>query len=392
MKRPGGVPSALLAAVLFGTSAPFAKLLLRAETPQLLAGLLYAGSGLGLLVVWLSRRSRDTTNEAPLTRADAPWLAGAIAAGGVLGPLLLMTGLSRTPASATSLLLNLEGVFTALLAWFVFRENFDRRIALGMAAILAGGVLLSWEGRLAWGGAAGPLLVAGACLAWAVDNNLTQKVSAGDPVQIAMIKGLVAGGVNVGIALMLGAHLPGPARAAGAMLLGFFGYGVSLVLFVLALRQLGTARTGAYFSTAPFVGAVVSLVVFREQPTVALVAAAALMGLGVWLHVSERHEHDHVHEELEHEHAHVHDAHHQHTHDAGDPAARDPLPHSHRHRHLPMAHSHAHYPDLHHRHGHERDGEHVDPTPSRALDVDGQHKHDDANQSNRGGRVEGHRG
>jgi Permeases of the drug/metabolite transporter (DMT) superfamily len=360
MKRPGGVPSALLAAVLFGVSAPFAKLLLRTETSQLLAGLLYLGSGLGLLAVWLVRRKRDTTNEAQLRRADTPWLAGAIAAGGVMGPLLLMTGLSRAPASAASLLLNLEGVFTALLAWFVFRENFDRRIALGMAAILAGGVLLSWEGRLAWGGAAGPLLVAGACLAWAVDNNLTQKVSAGDPVQIAMLKGLVAGTVNTGIALLLGAHLPGVERALGAMLVGFLGYGVSLVLFVLALRQLGTARTGAYFSTAPFVGAIVSLVVFRERPTLALVAAAALMGVGVWLHVSERHEHEHVHEALEHEHAHVHDAHHQHSHAPGDPAVTDPAPHSHSHRHQPMAHTHAHYPDLHHRHGHET-GELADP-------------------------------
>ena len=376
MRRPTGVPSALLAAVLFGISAPFAKLLLRSEAPQLLAGLLYAGSGLGLLAVWLLRRSRDTTNEAPLTRTDVPWLAGAIAAGGVVGPLLLMTGLSRTPASAASLLLNLEGVFTALLAWFVFRENFDRRIALGMAAILAGGALLSWEGRLAWGGATGPLLVAGACLAWAVDNNLTQKVSAGDPVQIAMIKGLVAGTVNIGIALVLGAHLPGAGRAAPAMLLGFFGYGVSLVLFVLALRQLGTARTGAYFSTAPFVGAVASLAIFRERPTTALLAAAGLMALGVWLHVSERHEHHHVHDELEHEHAHVHDAHHQHTHDAHDPAVSDPMPHSHKHHHERLAHTHAHYPDLHHRHGHKKVGERAEPTPARALDVHGPHEHE----------------
>ncbi|MFL5605401.1 MAG: DMT family transporter [Gemmatimonadaceae bacterium] len=353
MSRPSGILTALLAAVLFGLSAPFAKLLLRDASPQLLAGLLYAGSGLGLFVVWLFRRTRHSATEAPLTRADMPWLAGAIAAGGVAGPLLLMTGLVRTPASAASLLLNLEGVFTALLAWFVFRENFDRRIAVGMAAILAGGAVLSWEGRLAWGGATGPLLVAAACLAWAVDNNLTQKVSAGDPVQIAMIKGLVAGAVNTGIALALGAHLSGGARVLGAMLLGFLSYGVSLVLFVLALRQLGTARTGAYFSTAPFVGAVVSLAVFRERPTVALVAAAALMGLGVWLHLTEQHEHEHHHDAIEHEHAHVHDTHHQHAHGPGDPAVMDPVPHSHRHHHTSMVHTHAHYPDLHHRHGHD---------------------------------------
>lgn len=352
MKSLNGVVLALLAAVLFGLSAPFAKLLLEAAVPQLLAGLLYLGSGTGLLIVWLVQRRRPRAAEAPLTRADVPWLLGAIAAGGVLAPLLLMIGLARTPASAASLLLNLEGVFTALIAWFIFRENFDRRIALGMLAILAGGLVLSWEGRVAWGGAAGPLLVAGACLAWAVDNNLTQKVSASDPVQIAMLKGVVAGTVNTTIALALGAHFPSAPRVTGAMLLGFLSYGVSLVLFVLALRQLGTARTGAYFATAPFVGALASLLVFRERPTLALVAAASLMGLGVWLHLTERHEHEHVHEAMDHMHAHVHDIHHQHAHGPDDPPVTDPVPHTHAHHHEPLVHTHAHYPDLHHRHDH----------------------------------------
>ncbi|NUO62594.1 MAG: DMT family transporter [Gemmatimonadaceae bacterium] len=347
-----GVGLALGAALLFGVSAPFAKLLLRGATPQLLAGLLYLGSGVGLALVWLARR-RGAAREAPLTRRDAPWLAGAIVFGGVLGPLLLMTGLARTPASSASLLLNLEGVFTALLAWFVFRENFDRRIALGMVAIVAGGAVLSWEGRVELGGLAGPLLVGGATLCWAVDNNLTQKVSAGDPVQIAMLKGLVAGSVNTAIALALGAAWPSVSRLAGALVLGFLSYGVSLVLFVLALRGLGTARTGAYFSSAPFVGAAVSLVVFRERPGVAFVVAAALMAVGVWLHVTERHEHEHAHEAMAHEHAHVHDAHHQHAHGPDDPPVTDPTPHSHPHRHEPLVHTHPHYPDIHHRHGHE---------------------------------------
>jgi len=345
-----GVPLAIGAAVLFGLSAPFAKLLLRGAAPQLLAGLLYLGSGAGLLLVWMARRARSRGRaEAPLARRDAPWLAGAIAFGGVLGPLLLMAGLARTPASSASLLLNLEGVLTALLAWFVFRENFDRRIALGMLVIVAGGVVLSWEGRVAWGGLAGPLAVAGACLCWAVDNNLTQKVSAGDPVQIAMLKGLAAGGVNAAIALALGAAWPAPARVGGAMLLGFLSYGVSLVLFVLALRHLGTARTGAYFSTAPFVGAAVSLALFRERPTVGLLAGAALMAAGVWLHLTERHEHEHAHEAMAHEHLHTHDEHHQHAHGPDDPPGE---PHSHPHRHEPLVHAHPHYPDIHHRHGH----------------------------------------
>ena len=346
-----GVVLALAAALLFGVSAPFAKLLLRGAAPQLLAGVLYLGSGLGLGAVWLARRRRQS-REAPLTRHDAPWFAGAIAFGGVLGPLLLMTGLARTPASSASLLLNLEGVFTAALAWFVFRENFDRRIALGMVAIVAGGAVLSWSGRVELGGLGGPLLVAGATFCWAVDNNLTQKVSAGDPVQIAMLKGLVAGSVNTSIALALGAAWPTLPRLAGALVLGFLSYGVSLALFVLALRLLGTARTGAYFSSAPFVGAVVSLLVFRERPGLAFAAAAALMGLGVWLHVTERHEHEHHHDAMAHEHAHVHDEHHQHAHDPGDPPVTDPTAHSHPHRHAPLVHTHPHYPDIHHRHGH----------------------------------------
>ncbi len=349
-----GIGMALGAAVLFGASAPFAKLLLADTAPQLLAGLFYLGSGLGLAAMWFyRRRSAEIVHESPLGRADISWLASAILFGGALGPLLLMLGLTHTPASAASLLLNLEGVFTALIAWFVFRENFDRRIAFGMLAIVAGGVVISWEGRLSWGGVAGPLAVAGACLAWAIDNNLTQKVAASDPVQIAMLKGVVAGSVNTTIALFLGAGFPAASRTLAAILLGFLSYGVSLVLFVFALRDLGTARTGAYFSTAPFVGALLSLIIFREQPTPSLIIAAALMALGVWLHVTERHEHEHRHESMEHDHAHVHDEHHQHSHDPDDPAVTDPIPHRHRHRHEPMVHSHAHYPDIHHRHAHD---------------------------------------
>jgi drug/metabolite transporter (DMT)-like permease len=281
-----------------------------------------------------------------------PWLAGAIAAGGVLGPLLLMVGLARTPASSASLLLNFEGVLTALLAWFVFRENVDRRVALGMAAIVAGGAFLSWQGRATFGGVAGPLAVVGACACWAVDNNLTQKVSASDPVQIAMLKGLAAGAVNVAIALFLGAHRPGASVVGGALLLGFLSYGVSLVLFVLALRGLGTARTGAYFSTAPFVGAVASLLLWRDPLTPGLLLGGACMALGVWLHATERHEHEHVHEAMDHEHAHVHDEHHQHEHGPDDPPVTDPVPHTHRHHHAPLVHTHPHYPDFHHRHAH----------------------------------------
>ena len=348
-----GVAYALAAAALFGASTPFAKLLVGSVDPILLAGLLYLGSGCGLFAWrWVTTRGRrNGAAEAPLGRADLPWLAGAVLFGGVVAPVLLMTGLTLTPASTAALLLNAEGVLTALLAWFVFRENFDRRIALGMVAITAGGVLLSREGGLAAGNLWGPLAVAGACLAWAIDNNLTRKVSAGDPVQIAAIKGLVAGTVNVGIALACGADLPGVGTAAACAVVGLAGYGVSLTLFVLALRGLGTARTGAYFSAAPFVGAAISLALLGDRPTVAFFAAAALMGLGVWLHLTERHvhEHDHDHEAMSHDHAHVHDEHHRHAHGPDDPPGE---PHSHPHDHRPMRHAHPHYPDIHHRHGH----------------------------------------
>ena len=346
-----GVWYALAAAILFGASTPFAKLLLTDISPVLLAGLLYLGSGVALSA-WLLLRSQvrgiDAT-EAPLKRADAPWLAGSIVFGGVLGPMLLMVGLTTTPAADASLLLNLEGVFTALLAWFVFRENFDRRIAVGMACITAGGVVLSWAGSPTGEPAWGTLAIAGACLAWGIDNNLTRNVSAGDPVQIAAIKGLVAGVVNSALGLSFGATFPDGATIAAAGVVGLLGYGVSLTCFVLALRYLGTARTGAYFSLAPFVGAVLSLVLFRQWLTVELLLAAALMGVGLWLHLSERHEHEHLHEPQNHEHAHSHDEHHQHTHTADDPPGE---PHSHPHAHKAQQHSHAHYPDIHHRHEH----------------------------------------
>src|SRR5712691_10524177 len=248
-----GVSFAILAAVLFGASTPFSKILLGKTEPVLLAGLLYLGSGIGLSIWWRVRsHSKAGTGEAKLQSSDLPWLAGAILAGGVIGPVLLMLGLAITAASFASLLLNMEGVFTAVLAWFVFKENFDRRIAWGMAAITCGGLFLSWAGRLEMGALWGTLAISGACLAWAIDNNLTRKVSAGDPVQIAAAKGLVAGVVNLTIAMVAGSSLPSLRTVSLAALVGFFGYGVSLTLFVPALRHIGTARTGAYFSLAPF--------------------------------------------------------------------------------------------------------------------------------------------
>jgi drug/metabolite transporter (DMT)-like permease len=342
-----GVPLALGAAVLFGLATPLSKLLLDRIEPQLLAGTLYLGAGIGLAVVHFARAAFGVpAPEAPLRRADLPWLAAVIVAGGLIGPLLLMLGLARIGATEASLLLNLEGLATMGIAWLVFRENVDRRLLLGAFAILAGGAVLSWDGQ-GFAISTGALCLAGACLAWGIDNNLTRKLSSADPVVIAMAKGLAAGTVNMAAALAAGARLPAMPILAAAALLGFVAVGVSLVLFVLALRHLGSARTGAYFSLAPFIGAVSAIVLLSEPLTPALMLSAGLMAVGLWLHLAERHEHEHAHEALEHEHAHRHDAHHRHPHDG--PVGE---PHSHPHRHRPMRHRHPHYPDLHHRHPH----------------------------------------
>jgi drug/metabolite transporter (DMT)-like permease len=344
---------ALSSAFLFGASTPIAKLLVGITDPLLLAGLLYLGSGAGLaLVVTGGRLLSVGRSEAPLRARDLPWLSAIVLFGGILGPALLMSGLSLTPASIGALLLNSEGLATMAIAWVVFRENVDRRICLGAMAILAGAVLLSWPGaagtgpQLSWGS----VLIILACVSWGIDNNLTRKLSAADPLQIAMIKGLAAGAVNLALALAGGAPSPGLRTVAAAAALGFFGYGVSLVLFVLGLRHLGAARTGAYFSTAPFMGAALALPLFGETPSLALMGAALLMGIGVYLHLAETHDHEHLHEPLEHEHRHVHDIHHQYEHAPDAPLGE---PHSHWHRHPRVLHKHPHYPDLHHRHQHE---------------------------------------
>ncbi|MES2933567.1 MAG: DMT family transporter [Pseudomonadota bacterium] len=347
-----GVIYALLAAALFGASTPFAKTLVGQVTPVMLAGLLYLGSGLGLLLWFLVRQWRSRHDQNGPTRLrlhDMPWLGGAIVAGGIMGPVLLMFGLSLTPASTASLLLNMEGVLTAMLAWFVFKENFDRRIFIGMLLIVFAGVLLSWEQMPELAMPWGALAIAGACLCWAIDNNLTRKVAASDALQIAGVKGLVAGSVNLAIALALGASLPVAGTILAAGVIGFCGYGLSLVLFVLALRHLGTARTGAYFSAAPFAGAVIAFFMLGDVPGTLFWFAAALMGIGIWLHLTESHGHLHVHESLAHGHLHSHDAHHRHAHDF---AWDGKEPHSHPHEHVPLTHTHPHFPDIHHRHRH----------------------------------------
>ncbi|HEU0197591.1 MAG TPA: DMT family transporter [Nevskiaceae bacterium] len=277
------------AAVLFGASTPLAKALLREVSPILLAGLLYLGSGIGLALI---RLIRDRGWRSPALNAHKwLWLLLAIGFGGVLGPVLLMLGLTHTPAATASLLLNLEAVMTALLAWIVFHENANRRIVLGFFLIVSGALLLGIPGPaqgLEAGDVYGVLLIAGACLCWALDNNFTCKVSTSDALFIAGLKGAVAGVVNTAIGLGLGARLPDAPVVGLAMAVGLLGYGISLVLFVLALRGVGSARTGAYFSTAPFMGAAIAILAFGEHAPWMFWIAASLMAVGVWLHLTER--------------------------------------------------------------------------------------------------------
>jgi drug/metabolite transporter (DMT)-like permease len=339
---------ALLAAALFGASTPLAKLLIGEISPVLLGGLLYLASGIGLGV---ARLIRDRgLKPSGLARSDWPWLLGAIFFGGVVGPIALLFGLTHVSGSTASLLLNLEAVLTAVIAWVVFKENADRRVVLGMIAIVAGGVVLSWPaGDAAASDWTGPLAVGAACLCWAIDNNLTRKVSASDALFIAGSKGLIAGSMNTCLALYFGATLPGALTLLSTAAVGLSGYGISLVLFVLALRGLGAARTGAYFSTAPFIGAALALALLGESTTPAFWLAGGFMALGVWLHLTEHHEHRHRHEALSHTHGHQHDEHHRHEHNF---AWQGSEAHEHWHTHAVVTHKHSHFPDIHHRHTH----------------------------------------
>lgn len=345
--RNVGVAAALAAAVLFGVATPVAKLLIDASSPWLLAGLLYCGSGIGLYVL----RSAWGASAVRLPRRDIIVVAGAITCGGLVAPVLLLVGLSQVPATSASLLLNTEIVFTAVLAWTAFRENVDLRVATGLVLIAAGAAALSLGNGLTWGDLGPSLLVVAACVCWGLDNNLTSMVSLTDATWLAMVKGLVAGPVNVAIALGLGAALPSLPTLGAALLLGLLSYGISLSLFVVGLRHLGAARAGAYFAVAPFVGAVLA-VAMGERPPSFVLPAGGLMAVGVWLHLGERHAHAHTHVAMDHAHWHHHDAHHLHDHDTSAPPTRWGW-HAHSHHHGALRHTHLHVPDAHHRHVHK---------------------------------------
>jgi drug/metabolite transporter (DMT)-like permease len=349
MRFAPGIAPALVAALLFGASTPFARALIGAIDPAWLAGCLYAGSGAGLAILFAVRRASGRTRAvAPLGRRDLPWLGATIVSGGVAAPLLFTFGLRDTAGATASLLLNLETVLTVVLAWFAFREHYGSRVVVGMVLIVAACALLAWGGGALSAGR-GTALIALACLGWALDNNLTRRIAGSDALTIAMAKGLAGGAVNLALAATLAGPPPAAPAAIGAAAVGFLGYGVSLVLFVVALRALGTARASAYFATAPFFGVAIAFAVLSEPPDRAFWIALPLMALGLWLHLTERHAHPHTHEAVTHDHPHRHDEHHRHAHDFAWDGTE---PHAHPHAHEPVTHAHAHAPDLHHRHEH----------------------------------------
>lgn len=343
---------ALAAAALFGASAPLAKLLLAEIHPLPLAALLYSGSGVGLLLYRFARRAggRGLKAEAKISKADMPWLLGATISGGIAAPVVLLFSLRITPAATASLVLNFEGVATVLIAFFVFREAIGRRVWLAVAFVTLGVILLAVDFSGKWGFSIGALGVVAACVLWGLDNNLTRSISTKDPIRIVVVKGMAAGVLNLTLAFSAGTPFPGLGPALLACALGFFCYGLSIVCFIFSLRELGAARTSTYFSTAPFIGAALSFLIFRETPPMLFIVALPFMVLGAYLLFSEKHSHRHQHHELEHEHLHAHlDGHHLHEH-PGDIAAPA---HSHPHQHAPVAHEHPHRPDAHHRHDHQ---------------------------------------
>lgn len=337
----------LLAAALFGLSAPMAKRLLAGASPQMLAGLLYLGAAAGIAVY---RRLRPDKTEAPLVRKDVPPLVVVVVAGGILGPVLMLLGLQRTTAVTGSLLLNLEAVFTIALAALLFGEHLGARVVGSMALILVGAGILKFQpgtpGAAPWG----VVLLASACLCWAIDNNLTQRLSSRDPFLIAQVKTLGAGAFNIVFALLLmDDRWPSARITVVALGIGTISYGASLVLDGYALRYVGAAREAAFFATAPFIGALASTVIVGERIDWIDAVSMTAMAAGIALLLRERHGHGHGHQATAHTHAHTHDLHHQHAHDPQDPAGE---PHAHLHRHAPLVHDHPHVPDLHHRHKH----------------------------------------
>ncbi len=342
---------AIASALLFGISIPLAKLLIKDISPVVLAGLLYLGAFTGLsLYSFMSKKNKTGIyeKEAKLTRTDLPWLIGAIVTGGIIGPISMMFGLTFISGLSASLLLNLEGIATAVIAVLFFKENAEKRFWLALACMTMAGVLLTWQPNQNNFSIVGPLLIILAMICWGIDNNLTRNISDKNPIQISRIKGLVAGTTSLLLAVSLGVNLSLNIKIIFALLLGAFSYGISLVFFIKALKGLGSSRTGMFFSLAPFIGAIVSIIILKEPIQWVLLPTVCLMIIGIWLINNERHEHTHVHSAEMHVHPHNHDdMHHMHEHSELIQGQ-----HAHEHTHLEISHVHVHWPDTQHRHKH----------------------------------------
>ena len=341
----------IISASLFGISTPFAKLLVKEIPPVALAGFLYLGVFLGLSLYALGRKARisdQSKKAASLEKKDLPWLVGSILAGGIIAPISMLLGLSLVSGFSASLLLNMEGIATAIIAVFIFKENAGKRLWLSLVCMTIAGIFLTWDPNQDKFNPAGPLLILLAMICWGIDNNLTRHISEKDPVQIARIKGFVAGSISLLLALTLGMKMSLDFSIAFALLLGALSYGISLVFFIKALEGLGSSRSGAFFSFAPFIGAIASLIILREWIGWVMFPASGFMIIGVWLIISERHSHSHLHTAITHTHSHKHgDMHHLHEHNGTFSE-----PHSHEHTHPEVSHIHVHWPDTHHRHKH----------------------------------------
>lgn len=340
---------ALLAAALFGVSPTLAKSIIGESSPVLLAGLLYVGSGLGLSLFMSISSSGSFRELGSLSFRKRMKLAGATLSGGILAPLCLVYGIRLGSAFEVSLLLNLESVTTTVIAWWIFREHVGKPVWAGKVLLILGGIAISYHPGSPVAFSLSGWLVFLACVFWGIDNNLTRDVDELSPSVLAATKGWVAGSFNVALALVLGAgsSMSG-LHVLETLSIGAFSYGMSLVLFILALRKLGSSRTSTYFAIGPFFGMFFALLLLSERPSHFQWVAAAIMGFGLWILSHESHEHEHTHEVLTHRHRHLHDEHHQHLHSGGEGEE----PHDHVHTHTELTHHHPHWPDVHHRHGH----------------------------------------
>lgn len=344
---------ALVASILFGASSPISKMLLGEIQPIPLASFLYLGSGIGLLIYKLVniKMKKQMISEAPLKRKDIPWLFGAVTVGGIIAPIILLNSLKITPASTASLLLNFEGVATTIIAILFFKENVGKQIIAAIFTITLASIFLSWDFKNQWGLSSGSLGIILACFCWGIDNNFTRNISDKNPFDIVTVKGIIAGSFSLTLSIILKNKMPEFKIVIIAMIIGFFCYGISTVLFVFAMRDLGSTRTSALFGTAPFIGTILSFIILKDVPNSLFFISLPIMIIGTVLLLKEEHNHLHSHELLQHEHRHKHtDGHHNHEHTDGQIIKNGS--HSHLHVHEKIEHSHPHSPDIHHRHIH----------------------------------------